>query len=85
MGAKQPSRGQRPGKTPVHGHGRPRRGEAAAPRHTAVASRTSAAALSGGFLLALGRKEARTWLFNNRRRVWAMFYGSMEVPSRSRR
>jgi hypothetical protein len=28
-------------------------------------------------------RRARTWLFNHRKRVWAMFYGSMEVPSRS--
>jgi len=30
----------------------------------------------------LDSKRARSWLFNHRQRVWAMFYGSMEVPSR---
>jgi Domain of unknown function (DUF4157) len=30
----------------------------------------------------LDSEAARSWLFNNRRRVWAMFYGSMTVPSR---
>jgi hypothetical protein len=33
----------------------------------------------------LDSERARTWLFDHRQRVWAMFYGSMEVPSRSRR
>jgi Domain of unknown function (DUF4157) len=33
----------------------------------------------------LDSRRARTWLFNHRKRVWAMFYGSMEVPSRPRR
>jgi hypothetical protein len=33
----------------------------------------------------LDSKRARTWLFSHRQRVWAMFYGSMQVPSRSRR
>ncbi|MCD5341573.1 hypothetical protein LR392_04935 [Arthrobacter sp. AK04] len=29
--------------------------------------------------------RARAWLFSHRQRVWVMFYGSMEVPTRSRR
>ncbi len=33
----------------------------------------------------LDSEAARRWLFNNRRRVWAMFYGSMTVPSRPAR
>jgi hypothetical protein len=33
----------------------------------------------------LDSERARTWLFDHRVRVWAMFYGSMEVPHRSRR
>jgi hypothetical protein len=32
----------------------------------------------------LDSTRARTWLFNHRRRVWAMFYGSMDVPVRRR-
>lgn len=30
----------------------------------------------------LDSASARTWLFNHRRQVWAMFYGSMEIPRR---
>lgn len=30
----------------------------------------------------LDTDRARHWLFKHRRRVWAMFYGSMEVPTR---
>jgi hypothetical protein len=33
----------------------------------------------------LNSEEARTWLFDHRQRVWAMFYGSMKVPSRPKR
>ena len=33
----------------------------------------------------LDSEAARTWLFNHRKSVWAMFYGSMGVPSRPRR
>lgn len=33
----------------------------------------------------LDSEAARRWLFNNRRRVWAMFYGSMTVPNRPAR
>ena len=37
------------------------------------------------FLEHLDSERARTWLFDHRQRVWAMFYGSMEVPHRSKR
>ena len=33
----------------------------------------------------LRTERARNWVFNNRERVWAMFYGSRVVPRRSRR
>lgn len=33
----------------------------------------------------LDSPRARSWVFFHRKRVWAMFYGSMEVPSRVRR
>ena len=37
------------------------------------------------FWKSLDQESARTWLFSHRKRVWAMFYGSMEIPSRPRR
>lgn len=33
----------------------------------------------------LDSRKARSWVFLHRQRVWAMFYGSMEVPNRPRR
>ena len=33
----------------------------------------------------LDSARAKTWLFDHRKRVWAMFYGSMEVPGNKRR
>jgi hypothetical protein len=32
----------------------------------------------------LDGSEGRRWLFANRKRVWAMFYGSMKVPASKR-
>jgi hypothetical protein len=37
------------------------------------------------FWKSLDQESTRTWLFSHRKQVWAMFYGSMEVPSRPRR
>ncbi len=33
----------------------------------------------------LDTSEARDWVFTNRTRVWAMFYGSMKVPEKKKR
>ncbi len=33
----------------------------------------------------LDSERAREWMFYNRSRIWAMFYGSMEAPAADRR
>jgi hypothetical protein len=40
---------------------------------------------SGIIWKSLDEESARAWLFYHRQRVWAMFYGSMVIPSPSRR
>lgn len=39
----------------------------------------------GTIFKSLDADRARSWLYQNRERVWAMLYGSMEVPSERRR